>query len=268
MRVIIVIAAWIIGAGLVACVNDGLMTSPQGSELGVPSHASQGLLNNRRSIEVAENFPFKKVLAFGDSLTIGVTQRSGSGLSGSHSVLTTVEGYVPKLWRLMEEKYGTGIRFVIEGVGAENSREALDRIDTFIHRHDPDLVLILSGIVDVNVALPLVPRFPIVRSSVAEMMRIVLLRGKVPVIGTYPSPNPDGFRVGAVEHIERLNHVIRQEAKAKDVLIADHEADSYSDYRGQGADGLHPNNIGYERMAQSWFNKIEEALERKGFTQE
>ncbi|MDX1390598.1 MAG: hypothetical protein R3344_15520, partial [Acidobacteriota bacterium] len=111
--------------------------------------------------------------------------------------LTSVEGYVPKLWRLLEEEYGTGFQLVTEGVGGENTREALDRIDTFIRRHDPDMVLILSGIVDVNVENA---RFPVVRSNLAEMMRIVQLRGKVPIIGTYPKVNPGGFRVFAIEN--------------------------------------------------------------------
>lgn len=212
-----------------------------------------------------DNFPFKKILCFGDSVTLGVTQGALGG-DGVRPALTTVEGYVPKLWRRLEERYGVGFELVTEGVGGENSREALDRIDTMIRRHDPDLVLMLTGIVDVNVALPLVPRFPVVRESVAEMMRIVQLRGKFGIIGTYPLVNPDGFRVGAIEHISRLNDVIRQEAKAKNVPIADHEKASKKDFRGQGSDGLHPNNLGYEQMAETWFETIVLALDEMGVT--
>lgn len=174
-----------------------------------------------------------------------------------------VEGYAPKLWRLLEERYGTGFDLVTEGVGGENSREALDRIDEMIRRHNPDVVLILSGIVDVNTE---VVRFPVVRASIDEMMRIVQLRGKYPIIGTYPPVNPGGFRVFALENITRLNDVIRQEAKGRNVLIADHEAAAPGDFRGQGSDGIHPNNIGYEAMAQTWFESIEEALEALGVT--
>lgn len=232
-------------------------TSPSGSS---------GIVASGRSMEVPENFPFKRILCFGDSVTLGVTQESLFGEAGTRGALTLVEGYPAKLARRLEERYGTGIQIFVEGVGGENSREALDRIDTMIRRHDPDLVLILSGIVDVNVALPLVPRFPVVRESLAEMMRIVQIRGKFPIIGTYPLVNPDGFRVGAIEHIQRLNLVIRQEANPKGVPVADHEADAKRDFRGQGSDGLHPNNLGYEQMADTWMAVIELALEMKGVT--
>ena len=70
----------------------------------------------------------------------------------------------------------------------------------------------------------------------------------------------------AIENIARLNDVIRQEAKGKNVVIADHEKAAAKDFRGQGSDGVHPNNIGYETMAQTWFETIEEALEALGVT--
>ena len=215
-----------------------------------------------RRMQVPDDFPFKKILCFGDSVTIGVTQQSGSD-GGLRTELAMVEGYVPKLSRGLAERYGTGIELVIEGVGGETTREALGRIDTFIGRHDPDVVLILTGIVDVNGP---VPRFPVVRTNIAEMMRIVQRRGKFPIIGTYPPVNPGGFRVFAVENIARLNDVIRQEAKEKNVMIADHETAAAGDYRGQGSDGVHPNNIGYETMAETWFEAIVEALEALGVT--
>ena len=247
------------------CSGDRSPVAPR-TETIVPngsSSASSAVASGERRMEIPENFPFQKILCFGDSLTIGVTQQSGDENTGLRAELATVEGYVPKLWRRLEERYGTGFELVIEGVGGENTREALDRIDTFIRRHDPDVVLILTGIVDVNVE---VVRFPVVRSNIAEMMRIVQLRGKYPIIGTYPPVNPDGFRVFAIEHVARLNDVIRQEAKGKNVKIADHETAARKGFVGQGSDGVHPNNIGYETMADTWFETIVEALEELGVT--
>lgn len=245
----------------VGCGGDRSPIAPD-TETNPLSGSSAAVAATGRRVQVPENFPFKKILCFGDSVTLGVTQKAGDD-DGRRTELATVEGYVPKLARRLEERYGTGIELVVEAVGGENTREALDRIDTFIHRHDPDVVLILTGIVDVNVE---VVRFPVVRTNIAEMMRIVQLRGKYPIIGTYPPVNPDGFRVFAIEHAARLNDVIRQEAKGKNVKIADHEAAAAGDYRGQGSDGVHPNNIGYETMAQTWFEAIEEALEELGVT--
>ena len=107
--------------------------------------------------------------------------------------------------------------------------------------------------------------FPLFRTNLAEMMRIVQLRGKFTIIGTYPPVNPDGFRVFAIENIARLNDVIHQEAKGRNVMIADHETAAANDFRGQGSDGVHPNNIGYEIMAETWFEQIEIILTDLGF---
>ena len=210
------------------------------------------------SRQVADDFPFKRILCFGDSITSGVTLLSPGALDGARTELALVEGYVPKLWRLLEAKYGTGIELVNAGIGGENSREALERIDTEIRLHSPDLVLVMHGIVDINYEFP---RYPIVRSNLAEMFRIVKLRGAVPIAGTYPLINPEGFRAMGAANIPRLNDVIRQEAKGKATLIADHEAAAAAEYAGQGSDGVHPNNIGYETMARTWFDTIELVLE-------
>lgn len=249
----------------VGCGGDRSPVAPETeiTDTFTPAGASVLTTGTERRMAVPDNFPFKKILCFGDSLTIGVTQQSGDYTGGYRAELAMVEGYVPKLARRLEERYGTGIELVVEGVGGENTREALDRIDTFIHRHEPDVVLILTGIVDVNVE---VVRFPVVRTNLAEMMRIVQLRGAYPVIGTYPPVSPGGFRVFAIENIARLNDVIRQEAKGRNVAIADHEVDAPVKFSGQGSDGVHPNNNGYEAMAQTWFESIEQALEELGVT--
>jgi len=244
------------------CSGDRSPVAPRTDSF-APSGSTSALASGERRMAIPDNFPFQKILCFGDSVTLGVTLQSGDYDDGRRAELTMVEGYVPKLWRRLEERYGTGFDLVVEGVGGENTREALDRIDTMVRRHDPDLVLILTGIVDVNVE---VVRFPVVRSNIAEIMRIVQLRGKYPIIGTYPPVNPDGFRVFAIENVARLNDIIRQEAKGKNVMIADHETAAERGYIGQGSDGVHPNNIGYETMADTWFETIVEALEELGVT--
>lgn len=210
--------------------------------------------------QVPEDFPFKKILCFGDSVTLGVTQRSAFDLH-FQPVLTQVEGYVPKLWRRLEETHGVGFELVNAGIGGETTREGVERLDYEIHTHDPDLILILEGIVDANKELP---RFPVIRTNLAVMMRLTQIRGKPAIMGTYPLLNEEGFRIQGAANIPRLNDVIRQEAKAKDILIADHEVNAGDDRRGQGPDGLHPNNLGYEMIADGWFEKIEEMLEAMG----
>jgi lysophospholipase L1-like esterase len=171
--------------------------------------------------------------------------------------LTAVEGYVPKLARLLSEQYGPGLELINSGLGGETSTEGVDRIGGEVRLYQPDLVLLLHGIVDVNNELP---RFPVVRANVNEMMRIALRHNTAVIMGTYPPLNPEGFRIRGIDNIPRLNLVIRQEAKEYDVPIADHEEDWHGDVSMQGPDGLHPNDSGYEKMAETWFRAIQELV--------
>jgi len=205
--------------------------------------------------QTTQDFPFKRILCFGDSLTYGTTSRVGGFLP----TLTGVEGYVPKLARLLSQEYGEGLELINSGIGGETSTEGVERLSGELRLYNPDLVLLLEGIVDVNSSNP---RFPLVRANLNEMMRRVLRSGSQVIIATYPPLNPEGFRINGIENIPRLNVVIRQEANQQDVLVADHESDWNGNMSGQGPDGLHPNDSGYEMMAVTWLNSIQELLEK------
>jgi len=205
---------------------------------------------------LVDDVPFRKILCFGDSLTYGVTLDALSLPPGAQADLVLVEGYVPKLWRLLESRYGSGFELVNAGIPGERTIEGVERIRAEMRLHDPDLVLLLEGIVDINNSAP---RFPVVRENLVEMMTLVQREGRHVIIGTYPLLNPDGFRTTGAQFVPRLNDVIRQEANRLTVTIADHE--EAVELSGQGPDGLHPNNIGYEGMADVWLRAIEELAE-------
>jgi lysophospholipase L1-like esterase len=208
---------------------------------------------------LAADLPFRTILCFGDSLTYGVTLEALSLPPGTHADLTLVEGYVPKLWRLLESAHGAGFELINAGVPGERTVDGVERLRTEMRVFQPDLVLLLEGVVDVNGSSP---RFPVVRENLAEMMGIVKREGKHVIIGTYPLLNPEGFRTTGAEHVPRLNDVIRQEAARMGVRVADHE--SAVDLSGQGPDGLHPNNLGYEAIASTWLAAIEALAEDLG----
>ena len=247
--------------GLVAVVSAFAISacespvSPGGSptESVVAPSSSALALSSLTAARLKEDIPFKKILCFGDSLTFGLTLKAGSS-SGGRSVLTFAEGYVPKLARLLTEKHGEGFELFNAGIGGETTELALDRIDTEIRRYDPDLILLLEGILEVNNETP---RFGLAESNLAEMMRIAQLRQVAVIAGTYPMPNPEGFRTRGAGNTVKLNEIIREEALAKGVPIADHEEAFPRDFSGLGADGLHPNEIGYRIMAQTWLDTIE-----------
>jgi lysophospholipase L1-like esterase len=61
----------------------------------------------------------------------------------------------------------------------------------------------------------------------------------------------------APENVDRLNAIIRQEANAEQVPIAGHENAFGNDPAALlGSDGLHPNDNGYELIAETWFEVV------------
>ena len=206
--------------------------------------------------------PFRTILCFGDSITYGVTLEALGLPPGSRGDLTLAEGYVPKLWRRLQSKYGAELELVNAGVPGEGTLTGVARIGQELDRHHPDLVLLLEGVIDVNNDAP---NFLAVRENLAEMVRQVRTRGRLAILGTYPLLNPSGFRASNPENVSRLNAMIRELAGDQGVFVADHERAS-ENLGGQGPDGLHPNNIGYEVMADIWLTAIEALAELIGGT--
>ncbi len=159
----------------------------------------------------------------------------------------------------MESKYGAGFDLINAGIPGERTVDGVERLRNEMRIFEPDLVLLLEGVVDVNDSSP---RFPVVRENLVDMMGIVKREGKQVIIGTYPLLNPDGFRTTGAQHVPRLNDLIRQEAGRMGVPVADHER--AVDLSGQGPDGLHPNNLGYEGMASTWLSAMEALAEALG----
>ncbi len=242
--------------GVVGC---GSSTSPTDSSAVLPRGSAQEPSSSSQAI--VADVPFRKILCFGDSITYGVTLEALPFPPGAQADLTLVEGYVPKLWRLLESKYGSGFELTNAGLPGERTADAVERLRLELAVHDPDLVLLLSGIIDANTSSP---RFPVIRENLAEMMRLAQRQGKHVIIGTYVLLNSDGFRTDGASQIPRLNDVIRQEAERQHVVVADHER--AVDLNGQGPDGLHPNNLGYEGMANTWLAAIEALAESLGGT--
>ncbi len=196
---------------------------------------------------------YRRILCFGDSLTYGTTFRTAKG----RSLLAPVEGYIPKLTRLLIGAYGREFQLINSGVGAETTTRGRDRLGEEIDRHDPELVLLLQGVVD---AAKREPNFLKIRRNLETMMEEVLGRDIALIIGTVPPLHPDGFRINAIDHVPTLNTIIREVAETQGVPVADHAIAFEGDAGLQGPDGLHPNAKGYEVMAETWFQEISDLV--------
>ena len=193
-----------------------------------------------------------RVLCFGDSFTYGTTQR---GLPG-FATLSFTEGYEPKLGRLLKRSSDDRFTLINAGIGGETTSAGLERLPGELRIHDPHLVLLWLGVVDINTNDK--ARFTLVRDNLVEMMHTIKSQGRQVIIGTYPAMNPEGFRALAPENIPRLNDIIRQEANHQQVPIAGHERAFGGDLTLIGPDGLHPNDNGYELIAETWFDIIKD----------
>jgi acyl-CoA thioesterase-1 len=196
--------------------------------------------------------PFKRILCFGDSYTFGTTSRAIPGLA----TLSPIEGYVPKLARLLAAEFGKGTKLINSGLGGETTGAGLARLPGELRIHDPDLVLLHLGVVDVSTDKP---RFTDARNNLVDMMHLILRSNVKVIIGTYPALDPDGFRGRvAAPHVSRLNTIIRQEANKQQVPVAGHERAFGRKPGLLGTDGLHPNDNGYEIIADTWFEVIKD----------
>ncbi len=208
---------------------------------------------------LAQDFIYARILCFGDSLTYGTTLRA-AGMT--HPMLVPVEGYVFKLGRLIGANYENArFELINSGVGAEGTSEGRLRLATDIRRLQPDLVLLLQGAVDAG-SVP--PRFGATRRNLQAMMNDVSSQGIDLIIGTVPPFHSDGFRATGIDNVPVLNEIIREEAARLGVPVADHERAFGDDPGLQGPDGVHPNDNGYEVMAATWFETLQELVERSG----
>ncbi len=240
-------------AAALACEHASAPLAPQAIRL-ESDFTAAGSPTSSAIAQSAQDFPFSRILCFGDSLTSGPGYRDSNVLP----VLAPMEGYVPKLGRLLSHKYGSGIELINSGIGGETTSEGLQRLSWEIRLHQPDLVLLLEGVVDVNADKP---RFAKARNNLSGMMSTVLKRDIAVIVGTTPPLNPDGFRIWGIQNIPRLNDLIRREANQLGVPVADHERTFGDDLSLLGPDGLHPNANGNLRMAETWLQVIEDLVE-------
>ncbi len=250
----LVLLAATLALGHAAC--SGSAPSPIGPELVSPTPTPSVQTDAGLPVapQVRKDIPFERILCFGDSLTFGTTSRGVL----EHFTLEPVEGYVPKLRRLLRREFDSTAQVINSGRGGETTERGLARLKNEIRSQRFDLVLLLEGVVDVNNPNP---KFGEARANLKEMMRVVKGEGIPVIIGTVPPLSGDGFRIRGIENIPKLNDIIREEANAERVPVADHDQAFGNNEGFQGPDGLHPNDAGYEVMAQTWLEEIEKLIE-------
>lgn len=173
-------------------------------------------------------------VAFGDSITRGV-------MGGTN--------YPDKLEDKFQAYYGEGT-LIKEGIGGEEASDGKNRIGSVISDHAPDYILILEGTNDIQAGADMDD----LADDLFDMCDEARARGVIPVLGML-SPRQDVFE----RPMRWVNdYYLKPEARDRGILIADHYGAfmQHENWKDLLAGRTHPNDAGYEVMAQCWFDAL------------
>jgi lysophospholipase L1-like esterase len=217
------------------------------------------------------------ILGFGDSNTAGYTATSCGWIGVPPNAPSLVctgtfdAGYPGRLQSMLSATYPTQSGIIVANAG-KPGEWAADGVSRLPSRLTPaqDLVVIMEGVNDLNAG-----QAPgTVASSVRTMVRTAKSAGKLVFLGTVlpcvtvtydylGSPLPQAKCDNAL--VSDLNQRLRTIAGQEQVTVADfHESFTKPGINTAGlfsADGLHPNESGYHRMADLVRNLLVPAYE-------
>ena len=181
----------------------------------------------------------KVIVAFGNSITAGVGDSSRP------------PGYPYKLEQILLSTWPNAI-VLNRGVAGERTYQGAIRIDRVLARDEPDFVLILEGVNNINQT-----SLSSVIWDLESMIKSVKAAGAIPLIASLtPTTGPHEAKMPGVE---ALNPMIRNLAAREEIVFVD----QYSAFLRTedftallDTDGLHPNSEGYQLMAETWYEGL------------
>jgi lysophospholipase L1-like esterase len=206
-----------------------------------------------------------RFVVFGDSMSDGVLGFAPSALGDAGPPV----GYAFKLRAFLVDRY-TAQTFSVtdEGVGGETvvrwspiqRTVGVERLPGVLNRDAPEALLVLEGVNDLNGGTD--ATLTAVVNGLRSMVRLATGRGIVVFLGTLLPQRPGGFRAFSPGAIVPANNQIRGMALAEGAVLVD----LYQVFDGQtdtllGPDGLHPNDAGYQKMAETFFTAIRARFE-------
>jgi len=177
-----------------------------------------------------------KYIAFGDSITGGV---------GAH------EGYPSRLQRMLTERV-TPSTVINEGVAGERTFRGASRIDDVLNAHNAKYILIMEGTNDVSVDYST----ETIISNLRQMIDKAINFGTTPLIAGLP-PRKDNLD----DRVKLdINPAISALAQEKGIIYVDQYTEMATNKNAYMSDYLHPNDAGYELMAEIWCKAIKDNI--------
>jgi lysophospholipase L1-like esterase len=201
--------------------------------------------NRRKTSTSPPSLDDTKYLAFGDSITYGVIARTWF----------PDKGYVPRLESLLKSLLGKAA-VINRGYPGERTMEGLARIEDEIAVYKTKYILLMEGTNDMSGGIPsLVAAF-----NIEEMVKKCQKYGVYPFVGTIIPRSDSLWETGVKERTILFNELVRVIPPAFFTPLTDH----YLNYMNHPAgyltlfsDGAHPNELGYQMLAEAWANSIE-----------
>jgi acyl-CoA thioesterase-1 len=200
------------------------------------------------TLPVGHNSP-NLYLGYGDSITYG---------DGS----SDKQGYVLKLQNLLGPYLG---RAEVRAWGrpGTNSAEGASRTKVTMSWYDPAYLLILYGTNDWQdqTCQKQGPAACFTINSLRSMIEDAKDYATLPVLATIIPVNPNLAPAGRNAWFDEMNVRIKALAQEQNVTLADLNADfkAAGNLSSLFADDVHPNDAGYQVMAQGWFKAITRA---------
>jgi lysophospholipase L1-like esterase len=210
-----------------------------------------------------------KYFAFGDSITAGevTVPVGGSFLSGAagaihKQVIVPSASYPAVLQRTLHGRYSAQageISVANYGLGGEKTINARDRFIAGLNAVRPEVVIILEGANDIPGGADGAA------SSAANEVRIMAdearRRGMHVFIGTPVPGKPGNKQISTFLLLDYVNRMRTVAAQSGATLIDFYAIMLPEADRLIGVDGLHPNELGYTKMADIVFQAIQSAFE-------
>uniref|UniRef100_A0A7C4RQQ7 SGNH/GDSL hydrolase family protein n=1 Tax=Desulfatirhabdium butyrativorans TaxID=340467 RepID=A0A7C4RQQ7_9BACT len=181
------------------------------------------------------------VIGFGDSITVGYPYVTGSG-DGRR-----IGGYEPKLEVLLRAKVGRW-RVLNYGLEGETTIGGVDRIGSVVAGRKRAHLLLLEGTNDFVWGISSETTV----YNLGVMIDIAKNAGLTPIVSTLtPDSQP---AIGSLKNIPNTyNPAIAALAEEKDVALCDQYAALIQNWDNWTYDDLHPNDAGYQVMADTWY---------------
>ena len=208
-----------------------------------------------------------KFMAFGDSITAGEVTAPIGGITPAGQfpnfrlIVVPSASYPTVLQRLLVSRYlaqASSIQMVNEGLPGETAPEAVPRFISAVSRRSAEAVLLLEGYNGVTANGGASGAAAALSTMASEARN----RGMRVFIATL-TPGKPGSRQIPDLFINNYNDRLRQIVRGEGAVLVDLFGALSADVNAYiGIDGLHPNEAGYRKMAETFFAAIRSDLER------